>query len=149
MATPGHAELDVGHPAPDRAQISLGLLMFGIFGAPAAWMLQLLAGSSIAGLVCLGPGGTAVATARADWANPTMIAINLAALLIAGVALAASFRILRQTNSGYAGGHDSVMEAGEGRSRYMAIWGVWTSLLFIFAIAFNTISAFWSGLCGL
>ena len=149
MAKSEHAEFDVGHPAPDRAQVSLGLLMFGIFGAPAAWMLQLVAGASIGGLVCLGPHGTALATARADWANPAMIAINLAALLIAAVALAASFRTLHQTGSGYAEGHDSVMEAGEGRSRYMAIWGVWTSLLFIFAIAFNTIAVFWSGLCGL
>lgn len=149
MADSRGAEFDVGHPAPDRGKVGLGLLMFAVLGAPAAWMLQLLVGSGIAGMVCLGPRGTALASAEAGWANPAMIAINLVALLVGILALLASFNILRRTGSEFAGGHDSVMEAGEGRSRYMGVWGIWTSLLFIFAIAFNTISVFWSGLCGL
>ena len=143
------AEFDIGHPAPDRGRIGLGLLMFALSGAPIAWALQLLTGSSIAGLACLSPHGVAVETARIDWGNPVMIAVNIAALALAGLALVASIVILRRTGHESEGGHDSVMDAGEGRSRYIGIWGLWTSLLFIIAIAVNTISIFWSGLCAL
>ena len=147
MATQRGAEFDIGHPAPDRGRIGLGLLMFALFGAPVAWMVQLVAGSSVAGLACLSPRGTALETSPVDWGDPVMIAVNVAALVIAGLALAASFVILRRTGRESEGGHDTVMDAGEGRSPYMGVWSVWTSLLFILAIAFNSISIFWSGLC--
>ena len=40
-----------------------------------------------------------------------------------------------------------MMDAGEGRTRFLAIWGIWIGLVFMLAIAFNTISVFWAGLC--
>jgi hypothetical protein len=39
------------------------------------------------------------------------------------------------------------MEAGEGRSRFLSVWSIWTGVLFLLAIAFNTLSVFWVGLC--
>ena len=35
-----------------------------------------------------------------------------------------------------------------GRTRFISIWGIWIGVLFLVAIAFNTISVFWIGLCG-
>ena len=146
MTSSRGAEFEVGHPAPDRGRIGLGLLMFALFGAPVAWIVQLVAGSSIAGMACLSKS-MAVETSTLDWGGPAMIGVNIAALVVAFLALAASLAILRRTGGESEGGHDSVMDAGEGRSRYMGVWSIWTSLLFILAIAFNSISIFWSGLC--
>jgi hypothetical protein len=147
MADHRRPEFEIGHPAPDRDQVRLAALGFGLAGGPAAWCLQLLAGSSVAGLACLAGDGSSTGSLNFGWATPAMIGVNLAALLVAILALVVSFRSFRRTASGYAEGHDSVMEAGEGRSRFLAIWGIWTSILFILAIAFNTISVFWGGLC--
>jgi hypothetical protein len=37
MAARNDATFDIGHPAPDRGRVSLGLLMLALLGAPAAW----------------------------------------------------------------------------------------------------------------
>ena len=85
--------------------------------------------------------------ARADaaWLERLLPAVNLAALVGATLALALSIRNLRRTRHEFGSG--GVMDAGEGRTRFLSIWGIWLSVLFIIAIAFNTIAVFWSRLC--
>jgi hypothetical protein len=73
--------------------------------------------------------------------------INLGALLAAGLATALAVRILRRTEAEDAGGSGGIMDAGEGRTRFLAIWGIWLGVVFMLAIVFNTISVFWVGLC--
>jgi hypothetical protein len=75
-------------------------------------------------------------------------AVNLAALIGAGLALALGVRNLRRTRHEHDAGSGGVMDAGEGRTRFLSIWGIWIGVLFIVAIAFNTIAVFWIGLCG-
>ncbi len=42
----------VGHPAPHRARLSLLILGIGVFGAPAAWILQMLLSYGLASHSC-------------------------------------------------------------------------------------------------
>ena len=149
-ANDGTARFDVGHPAPDRGRTSAASLLFGLGGAAFAWTLQLMATVSLAGAVCSagdGPGG--FSRVRPDGAQPTLMVINIAALAIAALAFYVAWSAYCSTpgDSGATHRTGGIMDAGEGRTRFIAIWGIWASALFICAIAFNTLDVFWVGLC--
>jgi hypothetical protein len=118
--------------------------MLALLGAPAAWSLQHLALYATASGACSGQFQAASGGAQ-HWLSWVLPLINLGALLIAGLATALAARILRRTRHEYGSG--GMMDAGEGRTRFLAIWGIWLGVVFMLAIAFNTISAFWVGLC--
>jgi len=147
MAKEEHATFDIGHPAPARERIGLGVLFFGLGGAPLAWAVQLVAIASIANVACVAGDGPKAAPPGAPWADVALIAVNLAALVAAAVALAVAYRNLDRTGHELAHNPAGLMEAGEGRSRFLSVWGIWTGILFVLAIAFNTLSVFWAGLC--
>jgi hypothetical protein len=147
MAGEQGADFNVGHPAPDRGRIRPPVLAFGLFGAPVAWSAQLLANSAVAGIVCAAGDSSARAAGGSSWLGPAMISINLFGLLVCAFALLAAWRSYRRTGTGSSNQHDAVMDAGEGRGRFLAIWAVWTAILFFLAIAFNTLSVFRVGLC--
>ena len=137
---------DIGHPAPGRAVLSVVWLWFGFLGAPLAWSLQLSVNSALSGLACLG-GRATPDVDLLGWTDTAIVVVNLAALLLALLALAVSIRNLRRTHEVESDEGRGVLGAGEGRTRFMAVWGIWTSVLFFFAIAFNTVAVFWGGLC--
>jgi hypothetical protein len=147
MINQDRAAFDIGHPAPARGRIGLWTLFFGLGGAPLAWSLQLLAISSIAGVACIAGDRPKLSPPETAWANPALIAVNLAAVVAAAIAIAVSYRNLRRTDRELSDGSGGVMEAGEGRSRFLSVWSIWTGVLFLLAIAFNTLSVFWVGLC--
>lgn len=149
MAEQRGARFEIGHPAPDSGRVSLTMLFIGFAGAPIAWSLQLLAMSGIAGIACATTLGGSLGL-QPSWATPALIATNVAALIGSAVALAVGYRNLKRTRSELRGGNRGLMDAGEGRTRYVSVWSVWTGILFILAILFNTISLFWGGgVCGL
>ena len=137
---------DIGHPAPGRDLVGDRWLWFGFFAAPVAWSLQLAINASLAGLACLGDAATPDVDLR-GWTDTAIIVVNLVALAVALLGLAVSIRSLRRTNPAEQGAGRGVLGAGEGRTRYMAVWGVATSVLFFCATAFNTVAVFWEGLC--
>lgn len=149
-ANHGTMQFNVGHPAPDRGRVSPATLIVGLGGAPLAWSLQLTAMVSLAGAVCSagdGPTGNAPAP---EWIHPMLIVINLAALAIGALALYVAWSAFSSTPGDKDSTHKAggIMDAGEGRTRFLAIWGIWTSVLFLCAMGVNTIAVFWVGLCG-
>ena len=146
MAARDEATFDIGHPAPDRGRVTFGLLMLCLFAAPTLWSLQQLVLYGFASHYC-GLEPAVAARANAGWLEWLLPVVNLAALVGAALALALSIRNLRRTRHEVAGGSGGMMDAGEGRTRFLSIWGIWLSVLFIIAIAFNTIAVFWRGLC--
>lgn len=82
-----------------------------------------------------------------SWVHWLLPVVNLAALLGAGLGLALAVRNLHRTGRESAGESGGVMDAGEGRTRFLSIWGIWLGVVFILAIAFNTVAVFWVGLC--
>jgi hypothetical protein len=132
---------DIGHPAPHRDRISIGLLMLGVLGAPLAWTLQFLLLYGFASELCR------VDQAPPSWAHWLLPFVNLAGLAGAALVLGLSFAHLRATRGEHDDQVGGMIDAGEGRTRFLAIWGIWIGILFMLAIAFNTISVFWRGLC--
>ena len=140
------ADFDIGHPAPGRGAVSALWLWVAFLAAPVIWSLQLAAVGSIAGLACIETTGGRDATSM-SWAGMTVQAINVLALLLAFAAFALSIVHLRRTRAAAPAPAGGVMGAGEGRAHFIAVWAVVTTILFIGAIAFNTLSVFWEGLC--
>lgn len=139
----------VGHPAPHRGRVANGLLFAALLAAPLAWSAQLLLNYGLASHACFpqtrpktvpGPGW--------EWLHSALLAINLVALAIAIAATIVSLFIWRRTSEEAHGGHEYLIEAGEGRTRFFAVWGVWSGVWFIIQILFGTIAAIGGIGCG-
>ena len=142
---------DIGHPAPDRGRVRNFVLFFGLAAAAFAWSVELAATASLGGAACVTGDGPKFGFTSAGWATVTLTVVNLVALLVAFGALAISWRNMKRASvleGRHVTGDGGVLDSGEGRTRFISVWGIFASVLFIIAIGFNTIAVFWSGLCG-
>jgi ABC-type spermidine/putrescine transport system permease subunit II len=137
----------IEHPAPQGGRVGFGSLFGGLLAPPIAWSLQLLVNFGLASYACF-PREFPRLSSTPGWVWPTLVAINLVALAVSVVATAISYRNLRRTGEEASGGHGRLLEAGEGRTRFLAVWGIWTGVWFTFAIVFNTIGVLWVQRCG-
>ncbi len=130
----------LAHPAPHRDRRSMPMLLFGVCGAPAAWLVQLVLGYALAAYPCF-PDDTAYARLPHSWwwDRGVLFAINLGALAVAILATLVARGSWRRTAQEGPGTHRELLELGEGRTRFMAACGVLTGLGFIAAILFNTV----------
>jgi hypothetical protein len=140
--------LAIGHPAPLRDAISLWALAFAVLAPPAAWLIQLAAGFACSSYLCFPnvPRVPELATAP-GWLTPVLIALNLLGLLVAAGGIAVALPLLRRTAHEHADQPGSVEDAGEGRTRFLAVWAVVIGGLFLAAILFNTINLWLVPLC--
>ena len=136
--------LDIGHPAaPQRHRANPALLLFALLGAPAAWMTQLLFAFASTSYVCAG----AMRGAIPAWLDPVIAGLNFAGLTIALAALTVALGLLRRTAHEHRKRSGAVLEAGEGRTRFLAVWGIFISLVFFVATLVNSFSLFLVPLC--
>ena len=125
--TAQHASMS-HHPAPQRERVPTIAAAFGLVGGPLAWFLQLCVGYALASWPCF-PGATPVLVPAPayQWTFVAMIASLAAGVVIALTALLFSWRALASTKKESAGGHSHLMDVGVGRTRFMALWGVFLS----------------------
>lgn len=140
----GMARIVPAKPPTDAAPKTPGamaLQLFAVFGAPGAWLLQLVADYALSAEACF-PNDTPLA--RPDpalaWDRPALIAINLLALAAAVLATALAAAVWRR-NSRRAGSREDPVEIARGRSRFLAGCGLLTGFGFMAAILFNTVAA--------
>lgn len=147
MASSAAARLEIGHPSPERDKVSMPVLAFALAGGPVAFMLQLLIGFAFASYVCLPSRPGALPSGPPGWLVWTITAANVIALAVATLALATGIVLTRRTKHEHRHASAGMLDAGEGRTRFLAVWGVFTSLLFLLAIGSNTLSLFLVPLC--
>jgi hypothetical protein len=137
------------HPSPHRDRVSLVALWFGMLGAGAVWVAQLVANYMIVTTRCYG-GSTPVMRAFPPGAGlrPLLLAVNLLALVVALLAMATAYRTWRLTREEHPGEAGHAMEVGEGRTRFMGLVGIYTSGGFVLAVLFDTVTLFVVPLCG-
>lgn len=104
------------------------VLWYAVLGAPAAWALQFWIGYWVAEARCDRPGYATPADLTA-WT----IAVGIAALLVAGGALAVSIALFRRTSD-----TESKGPPPKGRVRFLAIVGMTVAPLFIAIIAMTS-----------
>lgn len=145
MTRSDHVGFDIGHPAPDRGRVGRTALLLGLGGGALAWSAQLAILTGLGSLACATGDGPQIPVADLEWARTAATATNVAALAAAALSFLLSFRNLSRTRRLAGGG--GIIDAGEGRSRFLAVWGIFAGLLFMLAVGFNTISVLWGGLC--
>lgn len=123
-----------------RDRVPLRRQGFGVYAAPAAWAVQFLIGYGLTAYACH-PGRLALAHVAEGWAwtRPGALIVNLAAALVAlagGLVSLATWRASRGETEGVSA---TVLEAGEGRTRFLGAWGALTSFGFLVAILFDTV----------
>ena len=132
------------HPSMNRpavARIPVGFaLNFAVFGAPLAWLLQLVFGYALAAHACFPIDVPLVVPVWGSlwW---ILLGIDLAAVSIAGAALLtalgcrAAWRGVEPQN------------IAETRNRFIAHWSVLTSTLFSIAVVFTIVMLFIEPVC--
>ena len=144
------------HPAPARDQVSQGLLWFGLAGGPAAWTVQTLVDLAVTSHGCY-PRLFPLEAPILAGLRGIVTTVSLAALIVCLVAAFAATRSWSQTrhehqaNSGAGEKHGpeaALLETGEGRTRFLALSGLLTSIVFTIAVLAHTISIFIVGPCG-
>lgn len=146
MAEQTSENMSIGHPAPLRGRVSRSALYIGLALGAFSWFGQLCANSAVAWASC-------ETFAHREWSYhwagswPVIIGFNVLALVLSALGLALGAVNLSKTGEEEEQQPGGIMDAGEGRTRFLSTWGIWASLLFFLAIAFNTISLFWGGLC--
>ena len=140
-----------GHPAPQRGNVPLWTLWFGFLGAPLGWTVQSLANTALASHGCY-PQLYPLHSPITGGLRGILFAVSVVAIAIGAAALAMSWSTWRRTrgehqeksgNSSRQHGHGTAaLETGEGRTRFMALSGVLTSVVFLLVILAHTVVVF-------
>lgn len=130
--------LDPAGAAPETRSVRFITLLFGASAAPVFWIGQILLGYGFSAYACY-PGDHPVAPEAAAPLYNLLMVFNTIALLAAFLGGLVSWRAWRTTGEG--ADHRHILHTGEGRDRFLAIWGLLSSLWFFFAILFNTIAS--------
>jgi len=135
--------LAVGHPSPARHRANPFLLALALGAPPAAWLAQLLLAFAPASYFCW----FGVPAPPPAWLGPLAATANLLAIVVAIAAFAAALTIVRQT--GHEHGHSTggVIEIGEGRTHFLAVWAAFVAVVFAIATLANTFSLHLVALC--
>jgi hypothetical protein len=121
-------------PIPHR--IPLYESLFGLFGGPVAWYLQLNAGYALASEPCFRDGiRLATPVPPLQWTMPAMILLTVGAFVVALVSMVVSWRVYRRTTMQAPGEAAQSTDAGLGRMRFLAQWGVLLGGTFALATA--------------
>jgi len=128
------------HPAGHRDRVTWAALFYGLFAAPIFWAGNFMVGYGLVVHACY-PG----AEPRWDgqpgfrlawWLALLFYFITLAVCASAGWV---SWRNWRETLTEAEGEFDHVIEYGHGRTRYLAMIGIWFSALFFAATLFGIV----------
>lgn len=133
--------LTLTHPAPHRGNVAVSVLFIGLFAGPIAWGLQLLINFALASHACY-PDGAPLTTPGWHSAWGVILLLNIVAAILSLAGAALSYRHWQATREEHPGGAGHTIEAGEGRTRFLALWGVMTGFGFLVAILFNTLALF-------
>lgn len=143
------ASIGASHPAPHRDRVSLLALGFGFFGGPAAFLIQLVMNYGFASHACF-PSERPHTAPISGWGGvwSLLLILNIAALLVAIAAGAVSWSSWRATREEVSGESGGLIEAGEGRTRFLSVWGILTGFGFALAVLFDLISVIGAPVCG-
>ncbi len=139
----------MSHPAPARYAVPASLLWFGLFGAPLLWSVQELVGYATTAHRCY-PASVPLSGTSPGGAWVLALAVTILALLVSLAAGGTALHAWRRSAHERAAGDEeaSLLEVGEGRTRFMAFGGLLLSGLFLIAVIFSGIGLLFVSRCG-
>ena len=126
------------HPAPHRGRIGLLGAAFGVLAAPAAWATHLLVSYSLSSFACF-PNGEAAQAPIWPALRTLLWGIDVVAIAIGITAGLVAWRNWQRTQHEARGSAHTLIDAGEGRTRFVALCGMLASGGFLLALAFASI----------
>lgn len=134
------------HPAPHRGRVNFWVLLFGDCAAPLFWLGQLTLSYSVSAYACYGSDHpTTIKTA--ETLRAILFGFDALAIVMAFAGGVVSVLCWRAVRGEKEGGQDLAIEIGDGRARFMAMWGILSSLWFFGAILFTSIASAMVPLC--
>jgi len=141
--------LDVPHPSPHRERMPMWMLVVPLFVPPVLWLGRLSFSYAMIAAACTPPSE----------ANPPLIPPGATAWAIAGIvnvlsmlAMAAigvmALRIWRHGRGEHGHARGALLDIGEGRTSFMAHWGVFVSFGFLVVTLFDSIAMLFLPVCG-
>lgn len=115
---------------PRRRRGGALMMLFGMLGAAAAWVLQTEIGETLAAQTCF-PHRSALAAPQWSWLMPVLDVISVVALLIGVAAVWVAWRGWRMTRAARPDPAPPASDAAVGRTRFLAMAGLILSLLFL------------------
>jgi hypothetical protein len=130
--------LAAAHPARHRDRVRLWVLVFGMAAAPLLWLAQLIVSYCVSAIACYG-GDHPTTIASGAPVRTALLVFDAVALIVALAAAIVSFASWRTVRA--------EQDIGGGRTRFMALWGIMSSLCFLGAIVFHSIASVMAPLC--
>jgi hypothetical protein len=125
--------LDPTGPAPAMREPRFLGLLFGCSAAPLFWLAQVILGYAVTAYLCY-PGDHPVSLSATMPLFAALIALDIIALLACAAGALVSWRGWRRVRPA-------------GRNRFLALWGLMSSLWFFVAVMFNVIASLIVPLC--
>lgn len=122
------------HPAPHRDRLRPLLAALILYTPPLAWFVQLAVGFGMTSWPCF-PSMERHTTPLPGygWTSIGTLVLLLVCALLACTTAFLSWRIFRDVREESGGGHDALAEMGQGRTRFMALWGLYLGMGFALA----------------
>ena len=130
--------IDPAGPAPETRSVKFRTLLLGASAAPIFWLGQLMLEYGVTAHVCY-PGDHPQSLAASGALFTALMAFDAIALIAPVAGGLVSWRAWRRSAADTD--HRHVLHTGEGRDRFLALWGVMSSLWFFAAILFNVIAS--------
>lgn len=113
------------HPAPSRDKVGNSALLFAFLGGPLAWFVYHGVGYALFSTPCFPSAErNSLLPESASWVWVPAIAAFLVCVAVAFLSGVVGLRLLRRTRDERAGSSGGLEEAGTGRTRFIAYWGV-------------------------
>jgi len=138
------------HPAPHRHEVGLGTLAFAVLAGPAAWSFRLLFNYGLASSTCFPDPwrGLGPPSSNPEWLRVTMLASEGVAILIAALGAVVAFHIWQSARHEAEGHAEHLLEVGEGRTRFLGLWGLIISIGFLVVDLFDAVGLMVLPSCG-
>lgn len=147
-SNPGIADNPDSTPAPAAGRAGIWSLLLILSGAPLAWSVQIAAGYGFAAYACY-PKRESLAQPVIAGLHTGLLVLSVAAIIVALLCALLAYRAWRATRDETQGNHHDLLEVGEGRTRFMALCALISSIGFAIALLLTTSVLVLVSPCGL
>lgn len=134
------------HPAPARPNSSILSLALDMALSPLAWSTQSILGYCLSSRACY-PRSVPLLLPSYAWIHSLLLAVTGVAMLVCMVSFLTARRQWRSAWHEVGGDSARLLDVGEGRTRFLAMWGMLIAASFFIATGFSLLTIMLAPLC--
>ena len=129
----------IQHPSPQRRRVGWLRHLIGFLGAPTVWAGQMILSDSFSSYACY-PHQAPLTDPMWQWLPLALAATSLASLAIGIFCFFIAWTSWKRSRHETRGASKDVIEIGEGRTRFLSLFSIYSSGIFLVAILFSAIA---------